>query len=196
LAKTFFAYHLTHFFGPFSLESYHTNDRSAVEGSLVYVVSGDNADDGGKDYYLEGVFRVRRRDIGPFVMRLRGETREFAYRLRFETIRRAPRPIPLRRELWYVRKEIHDYFSSGQNFNPLLSAYQERFDLLLAEYGRGSDEDLTEDLLDLERRVGDPTERQVLALARIGQGRFRTNVIATWAIVKHVPSRVSNCRRC
>lgn len=40
--------------------------------------------------------------------------------------------------------------------------------------------ELIEDLSELEHEVPDTTEREQLAKARIGQGRFRANVIAKW----------------
>ena len=53
MSRSFFAYHLTHFFGPFGLESYHTDSTKPSEGDLVYVISGDHGTEGGKDYSLE-----------------------------------------------------------------------------------------------------------------------------------------------
>jgi hypothetical protein len=66
MSRTFFAYHLTHVFGPFDLGSYHTNSGKPAEGDLAYVVSGDRDHEVlGVDYFLEGVFRIRRRNAGP-----------------------------------------------------------------------------------------------------------------------------------
>lgn len=42
--------------------------------------------------------------------------------------------------------------------------------------------DLVTDLLDLERKIPDRTERQTLIMARVGQGQFRANVIAQWGL--------------
>jgi hypothetical protein len=42
--------------------------------------------------------------------------------------------------------------------------------------------DLVTDLLDLERRIPDRTERQTIIMARVGQGLFRANVIALWGL--------------
>jgi hypothetical protein len=42
--------------------------------------------------------------------------------------------------------------------------------------------DLVTDLLDLERRIPDRTERQTIIMARVGQGLFRANVIAQWGL--------------
>jgi hypothetical protein len=107
LSRTFFAYHLTHFFGPFSLGSYHTNSTNANEGDFVYVVSGDDAADGGKDYALEGLFKIHRRVEGPFQLtNLMGKPAEFQYRLTMQPLRVPDSPIPLAKADWYDRQEV------------------------------------------------------------------------------------------
>lgn len=184
MSRTFFAYHLTHVFGTFGLETYHTNSDKPAEGDLVYVLSGDK-DPGavGVDYFLEGVFRIRRRHPGPWTLKnLHLEDKNFAYRLSMEPVRRPDAPIPLSNASWYSREETHRYFSSGQNFNPLPTdpAYKARFDELLAGYGSAEADELIADLVQLEREVSDHTEREVLAKARVGQGRFRADLVATW----------------
>ncbi|CAM5798368.1 HNH endonuclease [Rhizobacter fulvus] len=134
MIRIFFAYHLTHYFGPFSLSSYHTNSSHARESDLVYVVSGDVAVDGGKDYALEGLFKIHRRSDGPFQLaNLKGKPADFQYKLTMQPVRVPDAPIPLSRADWYDRQEVHRYFSSGQNFNPLPTSpdYKERFDTLL-----------------------------------------------------------------
>jgi hypothetical protein len=182
--KTFFAYHITHVFGPFGLESYHTKSTNVREGDLVYVLSGNKTrNQAGVDYFLEGIFLVYRRHLGPYMLKnLNGEPSKFEYRLSMKPVRVPERAIALSAAEWYDRKQVHDYFSSGQNFNPLPTNpdYKERFDLLLAEYGSTAADDLTADLLDLDATVPDATERQVLASARVGQGRFRAGVIRLW----------------
>ena len=184
MSRTFFAYHLTHVFGPFGLDSYHTNSDKPTEGDLVYVLSGDK-DPGtvGVDYFLEGVFRIRRRHPGPWKLKsLQLEDKNFAYKLSMEPVRRPDEPIPLSNASWYSREEAHRYFSSGQNFNPLPTDpdYKARFDELLAGYGVKEADELIEDLQLLEREIPDETEREVLAKARVGQGRFRADLVAAW----------------
>lgn len=179
-ARTYFAYHLTHQFGPFSQEAYHTMSATVKEGDLVFVVSGDDADDGGKDFFLEGLFRIHRRTQGQFVLRnRRGEPATFDFRLSMTPVRVPDAPIPLSNAPWYSRREVRDYFASGQNFNPLPTGYKDRFDELLAGYGQSETDQLAEDLDEL-RRIADATERKVLAQARIGQGRFRADVTRLW----------------
>lgn len=184
MSRTFFAYHLTHVFGPFGLDSYHTNSDKPAEGDLVYVLSGDKEPDvPGVDYYLEGVFRIRRRQAGPWPLKsLRGEVKNYQYRLSMEPVRRPDEPISLGLADWYSREEAHRFFSSGQNFNPLPTDpdYKARFDELLAGYGSSEADDLTADLAELDRNVPDKTERDVLAKARIGQGKFRADIVASW----------------
>ncbi|RUP35403.1 MAG: HNH endonuclease [Curvibacter sp.] len=183
MSRTFFAYHLTHFFGPFSFSSYHTNSTNAREGDLVYVVSGDQAGDGGKDYSLEGLFRIHRRTDGPFELQnLKGQPARYQYKLLLAPVRMPDAPISLQRATWYDRREVHRYFSSGQNFNPLPTEpdYKARFDALLSGYGQTSANDLAEDLADIQRTTPNATQREALIQARIGQGRFRADVTQLW----------------
>lgn len=42
--------------------------------------------------------------------------------------------------------------------------------------------DLARDILDLERKIRDRTERESYIMARVGQGRFRADVIAAWGL--------------
>lgn len=184
MSRTFFAYHLTHVFGPFTLDSYHTNSDKPAEGDLVYVLSGDKDPDvPGVDYYLEGIFRIRRRHPGPWPLKsLRGEVKNYEFRLSMEPVRRLDAPVALSLADWYSREEAHRFFSCGQNFNPLPTYpnYKPRFDELLAGYGSSEADDLIVDLAELVREVPDETEYEVLAKARIGQGKFRADLVATW----------------
>jgi hypothetical protein len=179
--RSFFAYHLTHFFGPFGLESYHTNSEVPTEGDLIYVVSGDDADDGGKDYALEGLFKIHRRHPGPFKLKsMKNQSREYMYRLSLIPVRMPPIPIEMRDQDWYDRSDVHRYFSSGQNFNPVKPNYRDWFDQLLVMFGSGASE-LSEDLEALSQRDDlDATTREVLVEARVGQGRFRRDLVALW----------------
>lgn len=97
-------------------------------------------------------------------------------------VRRPDSPVPLGAAAWYSREDVHRYFSSGQNFNslPTQPDYKLRFDELLAGYGLNEAAELIEDLDALARETPDETEREVLAKARIGQGRFRANLVAAW----------------
>lgn len=47
-------------------------------------------------------------------------------------------PIPLAKAARHDRQEVHRFFPSGQNFNPLTTIpdYKERFDTLLSGFGR------------------------------------------------------------
>ncbi|MNU49553.1 hypothetical protein D3C71_384980 [compost metagenome] len=184
MIRTFFAYHLTHVFGPFGLDSYYTNSENPTEGDLVYVLSGDkDPEDSGVDYFLEGVFRIRRRRTGPWSLKsIRGEVRDYRYRLSMEPVRCPDAPIALELANWYSRKEMHRYFSSGQNFNPLPTDpdYKARLDKLLAGYASNEADSLVHDLAVLAREISDETERDALTKARIGQGKFRADLVASW----------------
>jgi hypothetical protein len=151
---------------------------------LVYVLSGDKDPDvPGVDYFLEGVFRIHRRHLGPWPLKsLTGDSQEFRYRLSMVPVRAPDAPVPLSLAQWYSRDELRRYFASGQNFNPLPTGpdYKARLDDLLAGYGSNDATELIEDLFELANQVPDATERDVLAKARIGQGKFRADLVAAW----------------
>ena len=177
MAQTRFAYHLTHHFGSFELNSYHTNHEAPKSDDIIYVVSGDVVESPPNvDYSLEGKFRIARKDAGPFRLKDRkGGQQDFQYRLSMKPIQVPDAPIKLSTADWYRRQDMHRYFSSGQNFNPLPSEpeYKRLFDELLAGFGQSATDKLRQALIELETTVPDVTERQVLAKARIGQGEYR-----------------------
>ena len=181
MKKSFFAYHLTHFFGAFGMESYHTNSENPNEGDLVYVVSGDDSDSGGKDYALEGLFRIHRKHRGLFDLEnLKGSSQMFKFRLSLVPVRMPPAPIEMWSMNWYDRKDIHNFFSSGQNFNPVPAKYKERFDQLLIAFGSGMDETAADLQVIASRTDIPPTARNALVQARVGQGKFRNDVANLW----------------
>ena len=184
MSRTFFAYHIAHEFGAFKCKDYYTNSTKPTEGDFVYVLSGHKiAGRKGVDYYLEGVFRIERRSPQLTPLRsLKGELTEFRYRLTLATIRVPDHPLALENEAWYSREELHRYFSSAQNFNPLPTSpdYKTRFDEVLAGFGSDEADRLLEDLSALQGEVSDETERERLAKARVGQGRFRADLVKLW----------------
>jgi HNH endonuclease len=184
MSSTFFAYHLTHHFGAFSLNGYHTNSDKPQENDSIYVVSGDDSDEGGKDYSLEGVFRLHRRESGPFPMQsLKGETKNYQYRLKLRPVRVPDAPIPMANADWYDKADIHRFFSSGQNFNPIPPVYQQRFDNLLAGFALANESEMASDLAELVSRTDvDPTTRAALVQARVGQGKFRSDLTRLWEL--------------
>lgn len=106
VSRAFIAYHRTHVFGPFGLDSYYTNSDKPAEGHFVYVLSGDKEPGvPGVDYFLEGVFRIRRSRPGPWPLKgLRGEFRDYKFRLAMEPVRRPYAPIALSLADWYSRE--------------------------------------------------------------------------------------------
>jgi hypothetical protein len=182
MSSTYFAYHLTHLFGPFSLESYHTNSKKPREGDKVYVISGNEVEEAGKDYFLEGLFVVHRRISGRFLLRSqKGEIKNFDFRLHLRPLRVPDAPVDLRIADWYERKKMHNFFSSSQNFNPLPVGYTERFQEVLAGYGLSSD--VAQDLAEIEGRSDiAATMRDTLGKARVGQGKFRADLARLWGV--------------
>lgn len=191
MSRTFFAYHLTHVFGRFGLESYYTNSTKPQEGDTVYVISGDDGPEGeGKEYWLEGIFRIYRKTRGPWALKGKsGEKRNYDYRLSMSPVRVPDQPIPLNYAPWYNRLEVRNYFASGQNFNPLPvdPDYKQRFDNLLSGFGQADALELADDLDEIQKTVVNPTNRDALVKARIGQGKFRTDVTEIWGLGEVCP---------
>lgn len=173
---------MEHHFYAFKLTEYYTNSVKPVEGDSVYVVTGYKIPNmKGVHYKLEGIFRISKKITGQFHRKsVPGKIDLFQFRIEFKAVIVPPKPIELENSDWYSKEEVDRYFSSGQNFNPLPKDlnYKERFDYLLAEFADSSDTELVQDLEDILN--SDATEKDILSKARIGQGRFRKDVIETW----------------
>lgn len=74
VSKTYFAYHLTHVFGPFGLDSHYTNSEKPYEGDSVYVLSEI------KTPSLVGLMRI---DFASTWRSTCGVTRSWSYRTGF-----------------------------------------------------------------------------------------------------------------
>ncbi|KVE69401.1 hypothetical protein WI97_07095 [Burkholderia vietnamiensis] len=62
------------------------------------------------------------------------------------------------------------------------SDYLERFDAMLRGHETNEAQEIVADLAILDDMDLDATEREILALARIGQGQFRANVVEAWGL--------------
>lgn len=132
----------------------------------------------GMEYFLEGKFQIKRiREENHKLTCRTGEKRNYKYEIDLVSMSVPDAPVSMASADWYDKKEIHNKFTSGQNFNPLPMNYREHFDLLLAEFGNNRVTALDEDLEQIYAESTDPTERTVLIKARLGQGKFRKNVI-------------------
>lgn len=177
------AYHLTHSFGKFSKDRYLTNSPNPSEGDLLYVLSGDNNPEKGMEYFLEGKFQIKRiREENQILTNRTGEKRNYKYEIDLVPLSVPDLPVSMACADWYDKREMHNKFTSGQNFNPLQGNYRERFDLLLAEFGDDRVTALDEDLEQIYTESTDPTERVALIKARLGQGKFKASVIKFWQL--------------
>lgn len=163
-----FAYHKTHENGDFWHSYYWTKSKRVQAGDTLYVISGDSARN--PSYFLEGRYQVVSMDPPEDGIR----------KLNLRTDARGPKPLSISAQAWFDKHEFHNLFTSGQSMNTVRPEYAERFDEMLR--GREARLPLVVDLQAIDNLNLDATEREILALARIGQGEFRANVIETWGL--------------
>ncbi|NMV41937.1 HNH endonuclease [Ralstonia insidiosa] len=163
-----FAYHKTYEHGDFWHSYYWTKATRVQTGDILYVISGDRPRR--PTYFLEGRYQVVSidpPDNGVRKLNLRAEAQ-------------GPKPLSISAQAWFDNHEFHSLFTSGQSMNTVRPEYAERFDEML----RGSEDQpsLVADLHAIDNLDLDATEREILALARVGQGEFRANVIEAWGL--------------
>lgn len=184
MARTFFAYHMTHEFGDFGNGiHYHTDDKNPHEGDYVYVISGDKTPETRTSYFLEGCYEITRRNLGRYPLPARrNQTREFAVQLELKVLSRPPMPISLDADTGFDTMQIRNYVASGQNFNPLPPGYLAKFEHQLSSFAVASnDEERSADIAEIENREDiPPTQKLALIQARVGQGKFRRDLIEVW----------------
>ncbi|WP_234774740.1 hypothetical protein [Paraburkholderia tropica] len=163
--KRIFAYHKTHENGEFWHTYYWTSKSNVQEGDRLYVISGDRPKK--PTYFLEGRYEVVRIDPS--------ENNSRKLNLRAEA--RPATRLSISAQPWFDSKEFHNRFTSGQSMGSVRADYIERFDAMLRGHETDETREVVEDLAMLDAMDLDATEREILALARIGQGQFQTNVI-------------------
>jgi len=163
-----FAYHKTHEHGAFWHSFYWTKKKTPKVGDILYVLSGDSPKR--PQYFLEGQYGIT--SIEP--------SEDDRRRLNLITLSRGPEPISISAQPWFNELEFHNVFTAGQSMNPVRQEYVGRFNEMLK--GFDDESSIITDLALLDTMGLDQTERETLALARIGQGKFRENVVATWGL--------------
>lgn len=168
--KKIFAYHKTHEHGEFWHTYYWTTKRNVQAGDRLYVISGDRPNQ--PTYFLEGRYEVV--SIDP--------PENNARRLNLRAEARPTAKLSISTEPWFDNREFHNRFTSGQSMGSVRQDYIERFDTMLQGLETDDAGEVVADLEMLHILPLEATERETLALARIGQGLFRSNVIQTWGL--------------
>ncbi|MCE4059317.1 HNH endonuclease [Pandoraea sputorum] len=168
--KKIFAYHKTHEHGEFWHTYYWTTKGNVQAGDRLYVISGDRPSQ--PTYFLEGRYEVL--SIDP------PENNARRLNLRAEAL--PATKLSISAEPWFDNREFHNRFTSGQSMGSVRQDYIERFDTMLQGLETDEAEEIVGDLAMLHILPLEATERETLALARIGQGLFRSNVIETWGL--------------
>jgi hypothetical protein len=170
MGKTHVGYHKTHAYGGFSKEFFYTN-KSISRGDNILVISGDSPNN--TKYFLEGKFEVLRVDEGEFI--LGGKL--FKYRCALGDISVPSEPILLSGREEISSEMINRCYVNGRGIVDLHSEHEAVFENLLAEYLEPS---VRRDLEELNISEISETERQQLIDARLGQGKFRQDVLRLW----------------
>lgn len=175
--KTYLAYHLEHVRGPFEGLDFFT-DIPVEKGAQCFVVSAKKPIKTGKVVYqLEGKYR-----IVDFGTNKSGRYPDKDWHLKLSTLICPSTPIALDKQADFDREIFHKNFTSGSGIREMTNqngAFPRFFDALLGAGDDSFDIELLEDLEEIDEDA-DPTEREEMRKARIGQGKFRRNAVATW----------------
>mgnify|MGYP002151030530 FL=1 len=170
--------------GEFSGTKFYTTNQDLKESDKVYVISSEG--EGAKLVpYLEGCFRVEKSVQGNFHI----GSYDFNYEATLVTLIMPDQPINI--NSIRLRLGKRDFASRFMNqAKPVLKSYEiEEFDSLFSSTSR---EVLELEPLDngLSNDIGEilqsNTEQAQNVLARIGQGKFRKNVVSVWGAGQEV----------
>jgi hypothetical protein len=182
-------YHKTDEFGSFSGDSFHANKEFLKESDEIYVISSKQyAGQKNVTPYLEGHFKVEKqvppsKDNGG--KHLLNDV-EFNYKWTLSPIVKPNEPV----NISFLQKEWDKF--SGRFLNqtkPNLTNYEiERFKEILSNHATFFLSQPIEDTLlqDLYEITQSDTERSQQILARIGQGKFRQNVVSVWGLEREM----------
>ena len=179
--QLFVGYHMEHEHGPFSGNRFYTNKPLPSVGE-IYVISGQRSRAGAPvDFRLEGKFEFNK-NIG---VESNTQFSDKKISIDLHPISLPPSPILLASQQRFDREWFRNNFASGQGVVELASNEKKQlaalFDDLLPAASDALIDDLVEDLhsIDHDDSISE-TERLELRKARIGQGKFRKNVIDAW----------------
>jgi len=171
-------YHKTDEMGAFSGTKFYTTNQDLKESDKVYVISSK-----GKDAqlvpYLEGSFRVEKSTQGDF----RIGSGNYKYESALDAVIKPEKPININSIRLRLGKRV--FASRFMNMaKPVLESDEiETFDSLLSSTSRkalefeSSVDELSNDIGEI---LQSNTEQAQNVLARIGQGKFRKNVVSVW----------------
>lgn len=108
--------------------------------------------------------------------------KSFSCELTLNPIRIPTSPILLNSESWFERNSFKNNFASGFGVRhlPAHPTYQQFFDELLIQYADDKSHEIYEDIQEIIRNNPNNTEREVLIKARVGQGKFRSDMVKIW----------------
>ncbi len=179
------AYHKTDEMKSFDGKYFYSKKNDFLVSDFLYVISSKCTGVSGRPLtpYLEGKFKVIDITLGSFVL----GSESFTHRATLETIVKPSNPI----DISDIQEKMGIKVFASRFLNqpkPLLKQDEvEQFNSLLKEVdstiGVSSTINLSDDIKEI---LDSDTEREALIMARIGQGKFRKNVNATWGYHKEV----------
>lgn len=157
----------------FTGEKFHCK-AGPIEKDHVFVVCGDRPR--GTSYLLAGEYEVSKVDPGPVLF----NGKDFGCRLHFRKVAHAHPPILLRSEDGVDLAKLRARHISGIGVNTVEDAMRDAFQKLLSSFS-GSDQQPS-DISDLLQADLPRTTIEQLVQARLGQGKFRQDVIEVWSM--------------
>lgn len=179
-------YHKTDEMGAFEGQYFYTKTKSISAGDKIYVISSRSSG-GQRSPYMEGSFHVKDVLDGHFEKNYQ----QFKFRAHLEALAKPQQPI----DIAFIREKIGPKAFASRFMNEVKPELTDReieeFESLLEDININSSinssNDETQTLSDdLREILQSETEREQSILARIGQGKFRKNVIKTWGLEKEV----------
>jgi hypothetical protein len=157
----------------FSGETFYSK-AGPSRGDHAFVILGDKPRN--TSYLLAGEYEIASVDQGPYPFK----GRAFDRRLHLRSIARPERPILLREDMGLDLDRLRNRHASGVGIKTAEDGVRATFQKLLA--GFIGEDDRSPDLAALmESELPRTTVEQQIA-ARLGQGKFRQNVVDTWSI--------------
>lgn len=177
-------YHKTDEMGSFEGQYFYMQTHSISSGDKIYVISSRSF---GAELnpHLEGSFLVKNVHDGHYEK----NHKKFKFRADLETIVKPSQPI----DIAFIREKIGRRAFASRFMNevkPILTGSEiEEFEKLLEHVTEAPVRSLNDDEILIDDMLGimqSETEREQSVLARIGQGKFRKNVVKTWGLEKEV----------
>lgn len=169
-------YHMQHEFGRFSGEKFYMKAKVSA-GDHLFVVCGDRSRAKEVSYFLAGEYEIAQVNEGPFEVMGRTFHREVL----LKKIVHLESPVLLSEAIGIDLIELRNRHASGTGQKSPSSSLQRTFERIL-DRSHNADSRLADIVMLINDASLPITTREQWIDARLGQGKFRQNVIQTWGI--------------